>query len=497
MSTGVPRLPILDHRRAGILLHPSSLPGGDPLGELGPDAFRFVEFLAAAGISVWQVLPLGPTHDDLSPYMSLSVHAGNPRLISLVRLREWGWLSDDTVGDRHRLLAVACAGFEAHAGEDDRQAFAVFCDKHQFWLDDFACYQALRRSQHDRSWAEWPQPLRDRNPKALRKARTELAGEIAQACFEQFVFFRQWGDIRRYAGEQGIRLFGDMPIFVAHDSAEVWARRDYFDLDDDGQPRTVAGVPPDYFSDTGQLWGNPHYRWDHMAEDGYRWWIERLQTALEMFDLLRIDHFRGFEAYWEIPAGAKTAIEGRWMSGPGMDFFEALLAEFPHLPLVAEDLGVITPAVEQLRDQYDLPGMKILQFAFDGGADNPYLPHNHPRNAVVYTGTHDNDTTLGWFNGLDADTQHYMRRYLTGGLTENNDTPMPWALIRAALISPARLAVVPMQDLLELGGQARMNTPAQAQNNWRWRFRWEQVPAELAGCLAKLVDLYGRRTHHE
>jgi 4-alpha-glucanotransferase len=547
----------LPRRRAGVLLHPSSLPGGDELGdgelgELGSEAFRFVEFLAAANIGVWQVLPLGPTHADLSPYMSPSAHAGNPRLISLQRLREWGWLADNvlTSGEpqhrRHGLLQAAHSGFETHASAADQQALQDFCDKHQFWLDDYALYQALRQAHYGRPWVDWPIALRDRQLQALHEAANTLADAVAQARFEQFVFFRQWAEIKQYANERDIELLGDMPIFVAHDSAEVWAQRDYFSLDDQGQPLTVAGVPPDYFSETGQRWGNPHYRWARMAEDGYQWWVARLRTALELFDRVRIDHFRGFEAYWEIPASAETAIDGHWVPGPGDDFFNALLrefhcamntpevdlgykvnvsegnrqGEFPRrgkggppgqegalgckvnasegsregnlgcLPLVAEDLGVITPAVEALRDRYGLPGMKILQFAFGGGADNPYLPHHHQRNAVVYTGTHDNDTTLGWYRALDGDVQHYVRRYL--GDTDNDDADMPWALIRAALASPARLAIIPLQDLLELGGEARMNTPAQTEGNWRWRFQWSQVPTDLAGRLKDLVQLYGR-----
>ncbi len=594
MQSPISSLPCaLQGRRAGVLLHPSSLPSStgqegeqgdgpeDELGELGSEAFRFVEFLAAAGISVWQVLPLGPTHADLSPYMSPSAYAGNPRLISLQRLRDWGWLSDEVNASegnrqgefprrgkggplgregaqhrRHDLLRMARVGFEANASVQDQQALQDFCENHQFWLDDFAIYQTLRQQHRGQSWVSWPEALRDREPRALREVAVRLADEVTQARFEQFVFFRQWMEIKHYANERGIELFGDMPIFVAHDSAEVWAQRQYFDLDANGQPRTVAGVPPDYFSETGQRWGNPHYRWDRMAEDGYRWWIARLQAALELFDMVRIDHFRGFESYWEIPARAETAIEGRWVSGPGVDLFATLLREIPdkvnvpegsrqgefprrgkggppgregalgykvnapegsregalgykvnapegsregalgYLPLVAEDLGVITPEVEQLRDHYGLPGMKILQFAFGGGADNPYLPHNHRNNAVVYTGTHDNNTTLGWFRELDADTQHYVHRYLRGSfnseITGNSDTEMLWALIREALASPAQLAIIPLQDLLELGAEARMNTPAQTEGNWRWRFQWSQVPTDLAARLAEFVGLYGR-----
>lgn len=486
--------PILGRRRAGVLLHPTSLPCGEEVGELGHDAFRFIEFLQAAGITVWQVLPLGPTHADLSPYMSPSVHAGNPRMISLERLHECGWLdknlevSGDTQQRHRKLLRAALRGFEANASEQDRLAYRAYQEKHKLWLEDFAIYQSLRHLHRGLSWTEWPQGLRDRDPRALNEAHIELADDIEQACFEQFVFYNQWLEIKQYANDHGILLLGDIPIFVAHDSAEVWACREYFDLDNEGHPRTVAGVPPDYFSETGQLWGNPHYCWSRMAEDGYQWWINRLHTALSLFDEVRIDHFRGFEAYWEIDAGAETAMDGRWVKGPGEDLFEALKKEFPHLPLVAEDLGIITPEVEQLRDHYGLPGMKILQFAFDGNPENPYLTHNHPVNSVVYTGTHDNNTSLGWYEELDENTQSYVRDYLGVG----EDVFMPWAMINAALSSPARLAMIPMQDLLGLGSEARMNVPGAAEDNWRWRFRWDQVPPELASRLAHVVRLYGR-----
>ena len=475
-------------RRAGVLLHPTSLPGGEDLGELGPDAFHFIDFLCTAGITVWQVLPLGPTHDDLSPYMSLSVHAGNPDLISFQRLQEWGWLSADDarLKTRHHKLRAAQEGFEREAGEEDRRAYRDFVAANESWLEDYALYQALRERHHGAHWSEWPAPLRDGEAKAVKKARAESATTLEHIRFEQYVFFRQWLDIKRYANERGIELFGDMPIFVAHDSAEVWANRDLFDLDAGGHPLTVAGVPPDYFSETGQLWGNPHYRWERMAEDGYRWWIDRLRTALDLYDRVRIDHFRGFEAYWQIDAQAETAIDGSWVKGPGDEFFAAITQALPHLPLVAEDLGIITPEVETLRDRWGLPGMKILQFAFDGGADNLYLPHNHPHNAVVYTGTHDNDTTLGWYQQLPHDTQAYIREYLA------SHEDMPWALIRTALASTARLAVIPMQDLLALDSDARMNTPSITEGNWRWRFQWAQVMPELAPKLARMCQLYGR-----
>lgn len=493
-NTGQSHNPVFDQRRAGVLLHPTSLPGGEELGELGPDAFRFVDFLAEARISVWQVLPLGPTHTDLSPYMSPSVHAGNTRMISLDVLHNEGWLNgDEIVGDdpqhqRRERLYAAHQRFNQKADEIDRQAYRSFCHDHQSWLDDYALYQALRQLHHGQAWTEWPVAYRDRNPEALTEIQAVHGDIVEQAHFEQFLFFRQWTAIKHYANERGIYLFGDMPIFVAHDSAEVWAQREYFDLDVAGHPCTVAGVPPDYFSETGQHWGNPHYSWDEMAKDGYRWWIQRMHTARELFDVIRLDHFRGFEAYWSIPADAQLPSEGHWVTGPGGDLLDALFAAIPDLPLVAEDLGVITPQVEELRDRYQLPGMKILQFAFDGNPGNPYLPEHHVKNTVAYTGTHDNDTSVGWYASLDEGTRNTVNHCLSG----NGETEMPWSLIQATLASPAMLAVIPMQDLLGLGSEARMNTPGEIDNNWHWRFNWEQLPANLAETLSELIQRYDR-----
>lgn len=482
----------LRHRQAGILLHPTSLPGPGIAGDLGHAAYRFVEFLGASGMGVWQTLPLGPTHADGSPYQCLSVHAASPALISLDWLVDRGWLAKSDPKRRDACLTSAYRGFvkgralQANAGlyaEHD-----TFVEREADWLEDYALYAALRADQGGRPWLEWPSSLRDRDPDALEGARKRLAKEIAQVRFEQFVFFKQWSELRAYAHEHGVRLFGDMPIFVAHDSAEVWAHREYFAIDKHGTALTVAGVPPDYFSATGQRWGNPHYRWNRMRSDGFHWWIRRMHTQLELFDLIRVDHFRGFEAFWEIPAAAKTAVEGRWVKAPGKALLSTLYASFDTLPLVAEDLGVITPEVEKLRRHFDLPGMKILQFAFDGGPDNPYLPHNHERDGVVYTGTHDNDTTLAWYQGLDAPT----RRYIDDYLGRPSDA-MPWPLIRCALASVATLAVVPMQDVLALGKGHHMNRPGTNEGNWRWRFSWDQVASDLAARLNHLTAMYGRQ----
>lgn len=474
---------LLGRRRTGILLHPTSLPGGT----LGEDAFRFVDFLHDAGQTVWQTLPLGPTHEDGSPYLALSVHAGGPRLICRPECEARGWLGEDVAQDSDDWLQATCAGFQTHASAEDREAFECFCTEQGHWLDDFALFVAIRQSRQGQAWTDWPVGLRDRQPQALARAGVRLADLVQRVRFEQFCFFRQWHALKRYANERGVLMFGDMPIFVAHDSADVWAHREYFQLDRQGRAKVVAGVPPDYFSETGQRWGNPLYDWDRLKSDGFRWWLERMHTQLALFDLVRIDHFRGFEAYWAIPAKEPTALGGRWVKAPGEALFETLRACFDELPLVAEDLGVITPEVDALRHRFELPGMKILQFAFDGGPQNPYLPHNHQPDYVVYTGTHDNDTTLGWYASLSDETRRYVEAYL-GHPAE----PMPWALIRCALSSVARLAIIPLQDLLELGNEHRMNRPGTTEGNWQWRFSWEQLRPETIDRLRGLTGLYGR-----
>ncbi len=475
---------ILERRRAGVLLHPTSLPSGT----LGDDAFRFVDLIAEAGFSVWQMLPLGPTHEDRSPYHCLSAHAGNPQLIAPQRLVAWGWLTPEAAAEPlARALARARATFQQQAAEAERSAFQRFCAAEAHWLEHYALYRALRVAQAGRPWWEWPAALRDREPEALALARAQLADALEQTRFEQFVFSRQWEELRAHARGRGVLLFGDMPIFVAHDSAEVWAHRQCFKLDASGHPSVVAGVPPDYFSATGQRWGNPLYDWDALQREDFAWWVERMHTEFNRFDLIRIDHFRGFEACWEIPAQDAVAINGRWVKSPGEALFAALARQLGRLPLVAEDLGLITEEVHALRERLGLPGMSILQFAFDGGADNPYLPHNHRPNSVVYTGTHDNDTTLSWFQGLAAPAQLRVVEYL--GYAHE---PMPWPLNRAALASVARLTVLPMQDLLALGRGHRMNTPGTASGNWGWRFEWEQIAPDLVPRLRRMNELYGR-----
>ena len=484
----------LERRRAGLLLHPTSLPGHYDNGDLGANAYRFIDWLVACGFSVWQTLPLGPPHDDLSPYSAQSVHAGNPRLIALEPLIEAGWLSPDAGcradesgwSYRQRRLVEAHHGFLERGGAE-RDAYAVFQRHHAHWLDDYALYQTIRATHRQKAWFDWPRALRDRLVDALTALRNEYAELIDQHKFEQFLFFRQWTALKQYANAQGILIFGDIPLFVGYDSADVWAQREAFLLDGEGRRKVVAGVPPDYFSATGQLWGNPHYAWDKMRADGFAWWKERIRTQFTQFDLLRIDHFRGLEAYWEIPATAETAVNGCWRQAPGHELFEALQDEFGRLPLVAEDLGIITPEVEALRDSHGLPGMKVLHFAFGGGADNPYLPHNHVINAVAYTGTHDNDTTMGWFRQLDESTRAHLFDYLGGGPER-----MPDLLVRTVFASVARLAVIPMQDLLELGSEDRMNRPGVPDGNWTWRFRWEQIEPRMTDHYQHLLHLYGR-----
>ncbi len=487
----------LTRRRVGVLLHPTSLPGGMGCGDLGADAYHFVDFLVDSGISVWQMLPLVPTHGDLSPYQGLSVHAGNPLLINLTRLQEWGWLkgviepdttdTTDFIQYRRCKLQNAYQGFIQYADGAVRAEFSAFVAEHAGWLEDYALFQAIRQAQGNGRWLDWPDELRDHDAAALMKVGDVLKNAVNYVRFEQFAFFRQWHQLRDYARQRNVLLFGDLPIFVAHDSAEVWANRELFTLDEHGKAQVVAGVPPDYFSATGQRWGNPHYHWERMQADGFSWWKQRIASQLDMFDWVRIDHFRGFEAYWEIQASEETAMNGRWVKAPGDELFEALHQVFDPLPLVAEDLGIITPEVDALRQKYHLPGMKILQFAFGGDAGNPYLPHNQTIDSVVYTGTHDNDTTLGWYQSLPDGVKQHVQHYLG-----HPQEPMPWPVIRSALASVARLAMLPMQDLLGQDGGHRMNTPGTSDGNWRWRFEWRQIDDGLAPKLNALMALYGR-----
>jgi len=485
--------PHLNQRRAGVLLHITSLPGAGETGDLGSSARHFVDFLQNSGLTLWQTLPIGPTQNDGSPYQSTSAYAGNPCLISLEPLVAKGWLSGDVLeqashseADKCAAISVAWQAFSQQADQSDRAALSSFKEEHKAWLDDYLLFQALH-DEYCCGWWEWPPELRHHEPNAIAKAAARLANEIDYLCFEQFLFFSQWMELKQYANERGVLLFGDMPIFVAHDSAEVWSHQSLFFLDGEGHPTVVAGVPPDCFSELGQRWGNPLYRWDLMQENGFAFWVARIKTQLQLFDLIRIDHFRGFEAYWEIPAEEENAVKGRWVKAPGDALFEQLHEAYDPLPLVAEDLGVITSEVDALRMKYQLPGMKILQFAFSGEADNPYLPFNHTVNSVVYTGTHDNDTSLGWYLSLDSETRQYVDEYLG-----RSQEIMPWPLIRCALASCAQIAILPMQDLLALDGNHRMNLPGTVEGNWHWRFDWKQVEPDLAARLYRRVKMYGR-----
>jgi len=501
-------------RVAGILLHPTSLPGPFGIGELGPEAAAFVEFLARAGQAIWQVLPLGPTGYGDSPYQCFSAFAGNPLLVSLVRLREVGLLSDSDLAGarmspgrvdygtaierRSRLLARAGEAFERHAPPSARDALEAFRAAHAGWLDDFALFMALKRAHGGAAWYSWEPPLRQRDRAALAAARRDLAAARRQVELEQWLFFSQWDALRAEAAARGIRIMGDVPIFVSHDSADVWSRPQLFHLSRDGQTALQAGVPPDYFSATGQLWGNPLYRWDVLAREGYRWWIDRLRAVLARVDLVRIDHFRGFEAYWEVPGRDATAVGGQWRKGPGAALFEAVEAALGPLPVVAENLGVITPEVEALRERFGFPGMAVLQFAFgEDDAANPFRPHNFDPRTVAYTATHDNDTLAGWWRGgvgdstrtaQDVEREHARARAYLGGDGET----IHWDAIRSLYVSIADAVVVPMQDVLGLGSEARMNLPGRPDGNWTWRLRGDELTDALAERLRALAGVSGR-----
>lgn len=484
----------LQGRKAGVLLHITSLPGGYGSGNLGATARNFVNFVAECGIKVWQMLPVTPPQGGLSPYQSSSMHAGHPRFISLGPLVDKGWLSKEeyerlprTEKGHKRGLDLAWQGFCRSQDNANKAMLEDFSRKHEYWLDDFALFEALHDEHPGKPWWEWPEAVREREPQTIRALHDSLRPRTDRIRFQQMLFFEQWHALKQYANERGVELFGDMPIFVAQDSAEVWSHQSSFFLAPSGQPTVVAGVPPDYFSDTGQRWGNPLYRWDVLERQGFAFWKQRFKTQLELFDLIRIDHFRGFESYWEIPATDETAINGRWVKAGGDAFFESLEDEFGRLPLIAEDLGIITDEVTGLRKRHGLPGMKILQFGFSGGPDNPYLPFHHERNSVVYTGTHDNDTTLGWYLELDEKTRQNLSGFI-GPTTE----PMPWPMIRMALASRSALAILPMQDLLGLDGAHRFNLPGTSEGNWIWRFDWPMVDPGLAAKMLALVQTYGR-----
>ncbi|NJL46916.1 MAG: 4-alpha-glucanotransferase [Leptolyngbyaceae cyanobacterium SM2_5_2] len=493
-------------RASGILLHPTSLPNRHGIGDLGLEAYQFVDFLARGGQQLWQLLPLGPTGFGNSPYMSFSTMAGNPLLISPDLLKEYGWLSDNDLREipdfpldavdfdrvipwKMQLLRKAAQNFQSQASDIQRKEFDGFCRGKADWLDDYALFTALLETQENPVWTSWPLELRDRKPEALDQARRKLAEEIAFHKLLQFVFYRQWGELKSYANAQKIRIIGDLPIYVAHNSADVWAHPEVFKLDaETGLPAEMAGVPPDYFSDTGQLWGNPVYDWEYLESTHFAWWVRRLKETLAHVDLVRLDHFRGFESFWSVPAGEETAVNGTWVKAPGYKFFETVARELGSLPILAEDLGDIDQPVLDLRDHFQFPGMKILQFAFMFDSNNFHLPFNFDRNFVVYTGTHDNDTTLGWYEKAADYERDRFHQYL--GCTGPHG--IHWDMIRLALSAIADIAIIQLQDVFGLGSDARMNIPGQAEGNWAWRFRQEALTDEYGDRLRAMTQIYGR-----
>jgi 4-alpha-glucanotransferase len=493
------------NRSSGVLLHPSSFPGRYGIGSLGEVGYGWVDWLEKAGQKLWQILPLGHTGYGDSPYQSFGAFAGNPLLIDLETLRDEGWIKNEILESapdfpadlvdygwiyiwKWQALREAATSFRRNASQDQRFAFETWRSQNHTWLEDYALFMACKNAHGGTPWTQWNQALVQRDADALETARREYAEDIELYALCQYWFFSQWTALRAYAHTKGIRIVGDIPIFVAHDSSDVWANQALFELHPDGSPSVVAGVPPDYFSATGQLWGNPHYRWDVMNADGFQWWLQRFGETFKVVDIVRVDHFRGFEAYWEIPWPSETAIEGRWVKAPGVALFEAVRARFGDLAIIAEDLGVITPEVEALRDGFNLPGMKILQFAFYSDQTDPFLPHNFVENCVVYTGTHDNDTTLGWWKSEPEDTKHKARAYL-----KVSGDDIVWDLIRAAWNSKAIMALAPLQDLLNLDTEARMNLPGSlGGTNWGWRYSSDVLTDDLAQKLKAMTISSGR-----
>jgi 4-alpha-glucanotransferase len=516
------RLPAYPHqvqspRSSGILLHVTSLPARFGVGDLGPAAHEFADFLADSGQNIWQVLPLNPTGYGDSPYQCFSAFAGNPLLISLERLADQGLLPASDLASvpnfpansvdygavipyKMSVLRRAAQAFFADAAQSDRHAFDRFCAVSASWLDDYALFMAVKDAHHGVIFTSWDPATRRRDAQAVNEWSQRLAPEIQAFKYWQFEFFRQWERLKAYCQQRSIRFMGDIPIYVAHDSADVWSHPELFYLDANGAPTVVSGVPPDYFSATGQLWGNPIYRWDVLAATGYKWWIDRFRSSLALFDLVRLDHFRGFEAYWEVPGGETTAMNGKWVKGPGEAFFTALQNALGDLPIVAENLGVITPAVEKLRHQFGLPGMSLLQFAFGNDPQGPsFRPHNYTRDLVAYTGGHDNDTTVGWWKSSagagstrtleDVEKEHaFARAYLNF----TDDSEINWVMIRAVLASVADTAIVPLQDVLGLATESRMNLPGRVSGNWKWRYRPGSLTKDLSARLRSLTTLYDR-----
>lgn len=493
-------------RKSGILLHPTSLPGQFGIGELGSAAYRFIDFLEKSEQQLWQICPLGPTGFGDSPYQCFSAVAGNPYLISIERLKKETLIKDeDLIGAPNfspekidygrvipfklNLLKKAYERWQIAASEEEKNNFNKFIKENKDWLYDFSLFMAIKDEQNGASWNKWPQDLALRKKNALSEAEERLADCIQKHAFYQYVFFKQWNLLKNYANQKGISIIGDIPIFVAYDSCDVWANRKDFYLDKNGIPTVVAGVPPDYFSATGQRWGNPLYRWSEMKKKEYSWWSARFKNILKLVDIVRLDHFRGFAAYWEISAEEETAINGKWVKGPGMDLFRALKKNLGKLPIIAEDLGVITPDVEKLLEESGFPGMRVLQFAFDGKPDNIYLPYNHPTNSIVYTATHDNDTCEGWFKSITEEERQCYRRY-----TAYINCSVHWQMMRLAMSSVSNTCIVPLQDVMGLDSEARMNFPGRAGGNWCWRFNEQRLDEGLSKALADITKTYGRGT---
>ena len=502
-------------RASGILLHPTSLPGEYGIGDLGNQAYEFVNFLSEAKQTYWQILPLGPTGYGDSPYQCFSAFAGNTLLISPEKLLESGLLDESILKDKpdfptakvdyggvydwkNKILPEAYKAFHQTTSVDLRGKFETFSQENEWWLEDYARYRAVKAEQGQKPWYEWDDALKLRDREAIIRESERLYEKIQAEKFYQFLFFSQWAELKSYANRKGVKIVGDIPIFIALDSSDVWCNQDKFKLNADGSPKVVAGVPPDYFSKTGQLWGNPIYDWDAMRRDGFHWWIARVASTLRTVDVVRVDHFRGFAAAWEVPGGDKTAENGRWVDVPGRELFLALKRALGDLPVIAEDLGVITPDVEELRDGFGFPGMRILQFAFGGDAKNHDLPHNYISNCVAYTGTHDNDTTVGWWNSQagagstrDADAitrEHdYCLKYL-----DTDGTEIHWDFIRSVWGSVAHTAIAPLQDLLGIGNEGRMNLPASDSGNWFWRYKDGALTPEIVERLKGLTETYGR-----
>jgi 4-alpha-glucanotransferase len=498
---------MFDSRASGILLHPTCLPSRFGIGDLGKNAYQFIDFLSASDQQVWQILPLGPTGYGNSPYLCYSALAGNPLLISPELLHEDGLLTEEdlarlpdyptdkvdydlVIATKLPLLKQASNYFKHKASAQQLQNFQEFGDRHREWLNDYALFMALKEANGGVSWNKWDKEIVSRQPDAIEAAVTSLQEQIFYHKFLQYEFFRQWKELKKYAREQKIKIFADIPIYVAHDSVDVWANPEIFCLDEEtGEAALMAGVPPDYFSETGQLWGNPVYNWKELKKTDFHWWIGRVEGILEYADLFRIDHFRGLEAFWAVERGEETAINGKWYKAPGEALFTLLREKLGTLPIIAEDLGFITPEVEALRDKFKFPGMKILQFAFDSDSANSFLPFNYVNhNCVVYTGTHDNDTTVGWFKARSPEAQARVVDYLGCICPEG----IHWSLIRLALGSVANLAIFPLQDILGLGSEAKMNSPSTANDNWEWRYRQEALTEELSDRLKHLTNLYGR-----